>query len=191
MPFNPFDPMQPGSHLQWCPVLGPKILLPISCVNMRWKNCVLLPSAGWRTQFFTSYSRNQWEIIFPAPEWAVALRRQHWLLYLMFSLSSSFLVMLLSQELGTGCFEIVELRSNSKHLPIAIPTKGGAIPAMVPCRCRISGIPPNATPALEHLLWFRWCRHHGRFRHEQWCRHWKWCWDHCKFCVFLSNEWFV
>ena len=31
---------------------GPEILLSIGCVFMRWKICVLLPAAGWRTQFF-------------------------------------------------------------------------------------------------------------------------------------------
>ena len=33
-------------------ILGWDLLLPIGCVNMRGKNCVLLPAAGWRTQLF-------------------------------------------------------------------------------------------------------------------------------------------
>ena len=33
-------------------VLGPEILLPIGCVNKRWKNCVIQPAAGMRTQFY-------------------------------------------------------------------------------------------------------------------------------------------
>ena len=48
-------------------VLGPKILLPIGCVYVRWINCVLLPEVGLKTQFFTSYLRNQWKVIFSAP----------------------------------------------------------------------------------------------------------------------------
>ena len=38
---------------------GPEILLPIGCVKMRWKNCVLQPAAGKRTQLF--------HLIFTAP----------------------------------------------------------------------------------------------------------------------------
>ena len=43
--------------LRLCPirigdVLGPKILLPIGCVNMRKNNYVLQPAAGRRTQLF-------------------------------------------------------------------------------------------------------------------------------------------
>ena len=33
---------------------------------MRWKNCVLLPATGWRTQFHT-YSCNRWEVVFSGP----------------------------------------------------------------------------------------------------------------------------
>ena len=50
-----------------CTILGPKLLIPYSCVNKMWKNCILLHAADWRTQFFTSYSRNRWEVIFSAP----------------------------------------------------------------------------------------------------------------------------
>ena len=48
-------------------LLGWDLLLPIGCVNMRQEHCVLQPAAGRRTQFFTSYSRNQWEVINPSP----------------------------------------------------------------------------------------------------------------------------
>lgn len=34
-------------------VLGPEISLTIGCMNMRGKNCVVQPAAGWRAQFFS------------------------------------------------------------------------------------------------------------------------------------------
>ena len=61
-------------------LLGPKILFPFGCVYKRWKNFVLQPAAGRRTQFFILYSRNQREVIFLGPVQLIldAKRRSIW-----------------------------------------------------------------------------------------------------------------
>ena len=45
-------------------ILGTEILLPISCVNMSWKNCVLQPAAGKTTQFVSPQIHRTWESYF-------------------------------------------------------------------------------------------------------------------------------